>query len=380
MKNIVLYLARTVMRMIYFFIKLFTRQKNKVAFLSRQSDTMSIDFKLLEKIFNKETNLQTEILCKKIPDSIVGKISYCFFIVKCMYHIATSKVCIIDGYNIPVSSLKHKKGLEIIQIWHAMGAIKKFGYQILGMVEGDNKKTAQIMKMHAGYTCITCTSEATRKIYSEAFNTDIEKIKVLGMPRIDYLLGENEEINKNIEKILENNPKLKERKNILYVPTFRKGQEINLKKIINALDETKYNLILQLHPLDRTNVDEKYKIQAKTLDLIKLADYVITDYSAVAFEAAILDKPLFFYLYDIENYENTRGLNIDLQQEMKSSTKTKIEDIISIIENDTYNYEELKKFKEKYVETIDKNNTKRIVEYVLANIYRNKQERGELRK
>lgn len=236
------------------------------------------------------------------------------------------------------------------------------------------------MKMHAGYTCITCTSEATRKIYSEAFNTDIEKIKVLGMPRIDYLLGENEEINKNIEKILENNPKLKERKNILYVPTFRKGQEINLKKIINALDETKYNLILQLHPLDRTNVDEKYKIQAKTLDLIKLADYVITDYSAVAFEAAILDKPLFFYLYDIENYENTRGLNIDLQQEMKSSTKTKIEDIISIIENDTYNYEELKKFKEKYVETIDKNNTKRIVEYVLANIYRNKQERGEWRK
>ena len=153
-----------------------------------------------------------------------------------------------------------------------------------------------------------------------------------------------------------------------------------MKKIINALDETKYNLILQLHPLDRTNVDEKYKIQAKTLDLIKLADYVITDYSAVAFEAAILDKPLFFYLYDIENYENTRGLNIDLQQEMKSSTKTKIEDIISIIENDTYNYEELKKFKEKYVETIDKNNTKRIVEYVLANIYRNKQERGEWRK
>lgn len=372
MKNIVLYLARTVMRMIYFFIKLFTRQKNKVSFLSRQSDTMSIDFKLLEEFFNKETNLQTEILCKKIPDSLVGKISYCFFIVKCMYHIATSKVCIIDGYNIPVSSLKHKKGLEIIQIWHAMGAIKKFGYQILGMVEGDNKKTAQIMKMHAGYTCITCTSEATRKIYSEAFNTDIEKIKVLGMPRIDYLLEKSEEINKNIEKILENNPKLKEKKNILYVPTFRKGQEINFQNIINALDETKYNLILQLHPLDRTNVDEKYKIQAKTLDLIKLADYVITDYSAVAFEAAILDKPLFFYLYDIGNYENTRGLNIDLQQEMKSSTKTKIEDIISIIENDTYNYEELKKFKEKYVETIDQNNTKRIVEYVLANIYRNK--------
>ena len=46
------------------------------------------------------------------------------------------------------------------------------------------------MKMHANYTCITCTSEATKKIYSEAFNTDIDKVQVLGMPRIDYLLGE----------------------------------------------------------------------------------------------------------------------------------------------------------------------------------------------
>ena len=133
MKNVVLYLARTVMRVIYFFIKLFTRQKEKVTFLSRQSDTMSIDFKLLKEMFNKETTLKIEVLCKKIPDNLGGQIGYCFYIVKCMYHIATSKACIIDGYNIPVSSLKHKKGLEIVQIWHAMGAIKKFGYQILDM-------------------------------------------------------------------------------------------------------------------------------------------------------------------------------------------------------------------------------------------------------
>ena len=54
MKNVVLYLARTVMRIIYFFIKLFTRQKDKVTFLSRQSDTTSIDFKLLKELFDKE--------------------------------------------------------------------------------------------------------------------------------------------------------------------------------------------------------------------------------------------------------------------------------------------------------------------------------------
>ena len=241
---IVLYLARTAMRIIYFFIKLCTKQQNKVTMLSRQLDDINLDFRLLEeelerRLKNFEDNIEKgredcdkekendikkqikiKMLCKKIPNGMFGKIKYCFYIVKCMYHIATSKVCIIDGYNIAISALKHKKNTEIIQIWHAMGAIKKFGYQVLDKEEGSNSRVAKIMKMHANYTCITCTSEATKKIYSEAFNTDIDKVQVLGMPRIDYLLGE--EINKKVEEIIKENPKLKEKKNILYVPKFRK--------------------------------------------------------------------------------------------------------------------------------------------------------------
>ena len=49
---------------------------------------------------------------------------------------------------------------------------------------------------------------------------------------------------------------------------------------------------------------------------------------------------------------------------MKNSTKQNIKDISNIIENNTYDYEELKKFREKYVQTVDIDNSKRIVEYV----------------
>ena len=125
-----------------------------------------------------------------------------------------------------------------------------------------------------------------------------------------------------------------------------------------------------MHPLDKSKVDSKYIIDNKynTFDLIKMADYVITDYSAIAFEIATLNKPLFFYLYDIDKYENSRGLNVNLKEEMKSSVKQEIKDIIEIIEDNTYNYEELKKFREKYVQTVDTNNTERIVEYVKKHI------------
>ena len=365
--NVMLYIARTGMRFIYFFIKLFTRQKNnKVTMLSRQSNSINLDFKLLNEELKKLDNVEIKIFCKKIPNGLGGKINYCFKMISDMYHIATSKVCISDGYNIPTSSLKHKKGLEIIQIWHAMGAIKKFGYQVLDKEEGSSSKVAKIMKMHANYSLVSCTSKATREFFVEAFNTDRDKIKVLGMPRIDYILGKNNSINEKIEKILQENPKLKLKKNILYVPTFRKNEKIDLSDLINKVDEEKYNLIIRLHPLDETEVDNKYIVnKCSTTDLLKIADYVITDYSAIAFETAILNKPLYFYVFDIDKYEGNRGLNIDLLKEMKSCSSKNIDKIIDIIENKEYDYDELRKFKERYVETADTNNTTRIVEYII---------------
>ena len=371
--GIILHIAKFGMEIIYFFIKLFTKQKNKVTMLSRQSDSINLDFRLLrDELKNCEEgeNIEVKILCKKIPKNIWGRIKYCFFVIKNMYHIAESKVCVVDGYNIPISALKHKKGLEIIQIWHAMGAIKKFGFQVIGRKEGSTTKIARIMKMHANYTCVTCTSQATRKFYAEAFKTDINKIKVLGMPRLDYVLGKNNEIDKKVEELLKQYPELKRKPIILYVPTFRKKETIDIDKVINAVDEEKYNLIIRLHPLDETKVDKKYMIDKEysTYDLLKVADFIVTDYSAIAFETAALNKPLYFYLYDIRKYSRKRGVNIDLETEMKDCTRTSFDEIMKIINSGEYNYEELRKFREKYVETFDTDNTKRIADYIREKI------------
>lgn len=373
MKTFILMLGLSIgkigMKIIYFFIKLFTKQRNKVTMLSRQSNKINLDFELIkEELENrKKEDLQIEILCKKIPKDMIGRLKYCSYIIKCMYHIATSKVCIVDGYNIPVNALKHKKGTEIIQIWHAMGAIKKFGYQTLNKKEGTTSKVAQIMKMHANYTCVTCTSSATKNIYAEAFNTDKNKIHVWGMPRIDYILGKNNVINNKIEELKKEYPQFSGRKTILYVPTFRKNEKLEIDDLIKSVDEEKYNLIIRLHPLDHTNINQKHIVSGKynTFDLIKFADYVITDYSAIAFETAVLNKQLFFYIYDIEKYNTKRGLNINLQEEMKNCTSTDIKDIIKVINNKNYDYEELARFRRKYIETVDTNNSKRIADYVI---------------
>ena len=364
-KKLVIGVAIFVLNAVYLPFKCL-KTKNKVTYISRQADTPSIDFKLLyNKMKEMDKSLTQVMLTKKIGKGIMGKFKYALHTFTQMYHIATSKVVVIDTYIIPVSVLKHKKTLKVIQIWHALGAIKKFGYQAIGKKEGSSETVAYTMKMHANYDAVTTSSSVTAKFYAEAFNTDISKIKVLGMPRVDDILGEN----KNSE-ILEANPEYKGKKTILYIPTFRKNDTVFTDDIIAKVDTTKYNLIIRLHPLDNTKVEDKYvtKGNFSTYDMMKFADYIITDYSATAIEASVLNKPLFLYVYDLDNYNEVRGLNVNLTEELKTSTSKDIKDIISIIENDTYDYKSLELFRNKYVETYNINNTesvcKLIIEYL----------------
>lgn len=349
------------LKIIYFPLKVLP-QKNKVIMISREFNEPNEDFLLLQnEIKSRSREASVLFLCKTMGKSLKEFVLYWFYLVKCCYHLATAKVCVVDTYCIPVSVLHHKKNLKVIQIWHALGAIKKFGYQTIGLFEGSNEKTAKNMCMHKNYDLITCASQKTKEFYSEAFKQDTQKIAVIGMPRIDLILKPEPELK---EKFLNDYPKFSDKKIILYVPTFRKGEEVNYKPLSN-IDKSRFALIVKPHILSESGVDNEFLVKNySTLDLMKISDYIITDYSAVSFEAALLNKPLYFYLYDIDNYSNNRGLNIDIAKEMKSSSFKNADDLIKSIENSDYNFSELNNFKEKYIETADRNNSKRITDYI----------------
>jgi len=59
---------------------------------------------------------------------------------------------------------------------------------------------------------------------------------------------------------------------------------------------------------------------------------VITDYSAVAFEACVLDLPVFFWVYDIDEYVRAHGLNIDVLAEMPQVSSRDLEELAGRID------------------------------------------------
>ncbi len=365
-----LFLAlRTLLGLLYFFLKRLPIQP-KVVMISRQYNAKPLDFALLEKEIIKRESYSVVVLCKKIEGGLKSKIEYGVYMLRCLYHLATASACIVDSYCIPVSMLKHRKQLIVIQIWHSLGAIKKFGYQNLDTFEGRSSKVARLGSMHRNYSYITCASEITKSHYAEAFQVSPEKIFVEGMPRLDYIIGTDLANYRIRERIYKKYPQLRKKKTILYVPTFRKEVSIDLNPLLESIDPEKYNLVVKLHPLDHACADKSFAIFSNfsTYDLMKVADYYITDYSGTAFEACVLHKPLFFYVFDYDQYAVKRGLNVDLFEEYPDCTFRNFADLMTVLNSGYYNYNELEKFRSKYVQFTDIGNAKRIVEHMMREV------------
>ena len=114
--SIIIKLAIAILNGIFFFMKLLPVQK-KITYISRQSNKTPIDFELVKEDIKKQApEYKHVILAKRISDHMMGKIKYAFHVFVQMYHIATSEAVLLDTYCIPISILKQRYSLVVIQM------------------------------------------------------------------------------------------------------------------------------------------------------------------------------------------------------------------------------------------------------------------------
>ena len=350
--RIAVILLRWILNFIYFFMKLLPTNKNKVLFLSRQSNTPTEDFMFLEaRLRELKPELKTVMITKRADKSFSDLFVFALQTLGSMFHLATASVCVLDSYWPAVSMLKHKDSLAVIQIWHAMGKIKKSGYQSLDKGLGRSSMIAHEMRMHRNYDVIIAGGKAFNPFYCASFGVDESVLYNVGLPRMD-MLRENTE--KCRRQFYDAYPELEGEKIVLYAPTFRKGQILDPKPIVDSFDfNGRQQLIIKRHPNQRLN--EENLGQAMTCDevptstVLSVCDCVITDYSAITIEAAILKKPVYFYLFDYEDYLSRNGLNVLLSDEFPDSVFTSPDKLFDSIENGTYDFDNYKRFCEKYL-------------------------------
>ena len=369
MKMLLIKCGITFLRFIYFFIKLFTISNKKVTFISRQNSGYSLDIDLLNKQLHEDyAGIKTVILYKKIDNSLLGMISYGFHILNQMYHIATSRVVVLDGYCIAISVLRHKKTLTVIQMWHALGSLKKFGFSILDEEEGRTKEISKALHMHENYDYILTTSEISKGYFREAFNAKMEQMLVLGLPRMDFL--QSAEAKKIIrDRFKHIYPECSNGKQIiLYGPTHRVNQEVDVNSVVSNTDLTKFNLFIKLH--DGTEiiyVDDKIIERGNNfygIEALHLADFFISDYSAMIYEASLVKLPIYLYIYDYDTYMKNRGTYIDFLSELPGFMSQDMKKISSAIIGGDYDYSKDLAFLKKYITFYEKNITKELSRFI----------------
>jgi CDP-ribitol ribitolphosphotransferase len=129
-------------------------------------------------------------------------------------------------------------------------------------------------------------------------------------------------------------------------------------------------LLVKPHPLSNFHVPRGNRPGKgwSTYDLMKVCDGIITDYSASSLEASLLHKPVYFYLFDYESYKYNQGLNIDPSLELPNAVSIEAASLLEKIQKDSYDMAALERFRSKYIQTADENNTANITDFLLEKI------------
>ncbi|MBR5258895.1 MAG: CDP-glycerol glycerophosphotransferase family protein [Eggerthellaceae bacterium] len=321
--------------------------RNRVVFLSRQSSTLSLDYRMLRDELASRLPQESVCVCLAAPET-QGKLRFALNMLAQLWYARTSKVCIVDGYSPVISIPAKRKGCTVIQLWHALGAVKKFGFQSLDTPSGRSSHEARVACMHEGYDAIVAAGPGAVPAYAEAFGYDQDVVAVTGLPRMDYLLDPRPEADRKAtaDRLVSEHPFLgEEAPVVLYAPTFRKGIEDDnwlshaIEDLARAFDGAGVNLVITGHPLQH-GFDEallaryphlRFVSGAAAIGMLELADSVITDYSAVAFEAAVAGVGVYFYVPDIVEYRRSPGLNIDPVLEFADVAAVQADDVAAMV-------------------------------------------------
>ena len=356
LSKLILNIALAIVDFLTFFIH---TDPKRITFISLTQDHLTSDFLKISNQLEKEGLYDLHYNLIVFKKNIWGDMHYFFNCLKQLIECKKSALVILNDNNYVISTRK-PKNTKVLQVWHATGAIKKFGNQIQRQYPIQN------------YDAVLCSSEFWKDVYMKSFGVRKEQIHCTGLPRIDDLLGKSE---KDILQFYKKYPQCKNKKCILYAPTFRgniidglKIHPLNLRTLEETLGDS-YIILYKFHPLlGEMHCDAKNAICVNQEDLYTLmhvSDCMISDYSSILLDYSLLQKPMISYTPDLKEYEETIGLNIEYQAEFPGDICKDEKEVIHAIQNlKTYDYKKLNEFRNKYIIHSDSKNTKRVVNLI----------------
>lgn len=290
------------------------------------------------------------------------------------FRMATSSHIFLNDNFLPLGYMKLSDKTKVVQLWHGMGSFKKFG----GSSETDSAVLKELEAATKNTNHILASSENIRDNYAEAFMAPKEKVICIGCPQVDYFFRKHD-IDAWKEELCEKYPEMKGKKLVLYAPTFRGDKERD-RKLLEAFDfdafqkelGEEYFLMVRLHPqIQSARVPDSIANMTDYPNVRKLlcmTDILIADYSSIAVEYSLLNRPIILYAFDKEWYlSEDRGFYFDYEKTAPGPIVENMQDLIDCIKNKHWDIAKVERFAHLHNDYFDDKSAERVVDYYFGN-------------
>jgi CDP-glycerol glycerophosphotransferase (TagB/SpsB family)/glycosyltransferase involved in cell wall biosynthesis len=239
---------------------------------------------------------------------------------------------LINNANFP-DFVRKRKGAVHVQTQHGT-PLKKMGLDLQDFPVGANRMSfARLLKRVDRWDYNVSSNRFSTEVWERSYPAGFETLEV-GYPRNDRLVTATAAEAAAIRKEL----KLPEgARVVLFAPTFRDYRkvfdpEVDLGALVDAIGDDSVLLIRAHYFLgDETTRLSRLASSGRVRDVSQYpsiedlciaSDVLLTDYSSIMFDYAILDRPIAIYAYDWDTYVRTRGVNFDLVAEPPGAVAT----------------------------------------------------------
>ncbi len=358
------------------FFKLFKIKKNRITFISLRRNDISGNFAFIYDKIKDDKSLDIHFILNEHTISFMSFKEIFDFTKYC----ATSKIVVLDEFTPMIHYIELRRDTKLVQLWHACGAFKTFGFTRLSKPKGSPQTTQN----HRSYDYVTVSSTYCKKCHSEGFGISTDNVVATGIPRTDVFFDEAYK-QKAREKFYQAHPNFAGKRIILFAPTFRgtvketafyPTEMFDVARVCDSIPDD-YAIIIKHHPFvnDVQPIPEKYKdrvidlsCESELNDLLFITDVIITDYSSLVFEASLLDIPMIFFAFDLEHYINERDFYFDFKEYVPGKIAYSLDELIDSINNEDFCTEKIRPFADMFFDNRDGKATDRVVKLLYDNL------------
>ena len=302
-----------------------------------------------------------------------------------MIHLARAKYIVLEDFHVDTADIRVRKGQELVQLWHACGAYKKFAWS-----RAQGHEEISIHPGYKKYTKAITSAEEICPIYADAYRISPDKVKATGIPRTD-LFFEKEYIQTLRGQYEEKYPLLKGKKIVLFAPTYRGTSVGNASYPFEKCDPEmlqealgdEYVFIYKWHPAIYANLASKNKkafdgsaLGKYAIDLSKerdinelmiISDILVTDYSSVIFEYGLMRKPIIYYWFDINENHLGRSAYFEMEDYVYGNVAYDEDELIEALQNPDLCMDKRQVFMERFMSACDGHSTEKTIDWVFNN-------------